>query len=295
MNGCKCRLYTIKRLRLIISLLMVTVMIGTTFSFAAVSNKAPIGKITILNTIANSAKKTNDVIWDKSKVKGATNYEINWRARGASTWASRIVANTNRGTTSGLTIGGCYEIRVRARAGAIGDKHPAFGPWSDTVYRYFHTTQKIRLSSNNRGSFTISWAKNPAATGYQIMFTQNSNGAGAAKNINTVGANATSFTKSGLNPGSTYYVQIRELKKIGNQTYIGNISCPVAVKIKSTRNTTASAAIVQPSGNRTVYWTPNGSVYHIRRGCSTLSRSKIVYSGTIAESGKSRVCKVCGH
>lgn len=45
---------------------------------------------------------------------------------------------------------------------------------------------------------------------------------------------------------------------------------------------------------KTVYWTPSGSVYHVRRSCPTLSRSKIIKSGSKAASGKSRCCKVCG-
>ncbi len=47
------------------------------------------------------------------------------------------------------------------------------------------------------------------------------------------------------------------------------------------------------SGGGTVYWTPGGSVYHCTRYCSTLSRSKTIYSGSISESGKPRGCKVC--
>ena len=43
----------------------------------------------------------------------------------------------------------------------------------------------------------------------------------------------------------------------------------------------------------TVYWTPSGEVYHSTRNCPTLSRSRIIYSGSISESGKSRGCKVC--
>ncbi len=192
---------------------------------------APTGKPTILNTIANSAKKTNDVIWDKSKVKGANKYEINWKARTSKKWASATVGNVTRGKTTGLSIGGLYDIRVRPVAvSAIGKK--ASGAWSNTVYRYFHTTGGISLSSTAKGSFTMKWRKNSAATGYQIMFTTNSNGSGAAKNINTVGASATSFTKKGLKSGTTYYVQIREIKKVGSTTYIGNISNPVKVKVK---------------------------------------------------------------
>ncbi len=186
----------------------------------------PTGTVTIKNTIANSEKKTNDVVWVKSKVKGATNYQINWRARGASKRATRNEGNVIRGKTTGLTVDNLYEIRVRPYSSGV------YGSWSNYIYRYFHTTQKIRLKSDSKGSFTMSWQKNPKATAYQVMFTTNKNGAGAAKNINTVGPNATSFTKMGLQSGRTYYVQIREIRRVGGINYIGNISTPVAVNVK---------------------------------------------------------------
>jgi len=48
----------------------------------------------------------------------------------------------------------------------------------------------------------------------------------------------------------------------------------------------------------TVYWVPNGMVYHISENCSTLSRSKTILNGT-PESAKSakklRLCSVCGN
>ena len=191
---------------------------------------------TIRNTVANSSKKTNDVIWDK--VAGATNYELRWRARGGS-WKSTTVGNVVRGVTTGLTIGGLYEIQVRPFKAATATTEKAYGNWSGIVYRYFFTTQKIRLTSKSKGTFTMSWAKDSKATGYQVLFTTNSNGSGAAKNIVNVKASATSVTvskfldgKGKFKSGQTIYVQVRELRKVGNITYVGNISCPVAVKIK---------------------------------------------------------------
>ena len=44
---------------------------------------------------------------------------------------------------------------------------------------------------------------------------------------------------------------------------------------------------------RTVYWVENGEVYHSKSSCRTLARSINIYSGTIAQSGKSRGCRVC--
>lgn len=46
---------------------------------------------------------------------------------------------------------------------------------------------------------------------------------------------------------------------------------------------------------RTVYWVSGGVVYHISRNCATLDRSKDIRSGTISQSGKPRVCNVCGN
>ena len=40
-----------------------------------------------------------------------------------------------------------------------------------------------------------------------------------------------------------------------------------------------------------VYWTPNGKTYHSSRTCRTLSRSNIINSGSIYESGKDFKCE----
>ena len=199
------------------------------------------GTVTIKNTIANSSKKTNDVIWDKTGVKGATNYEIHWRSKDGGkngAWKSTTVGNTVRGVTTGLTIGGLYEIQVRPFKAETATTARVNGNWSGSVYRYFYTTQKIRLASTKKGYFTMSWAKDPKATSYQILYTTNANGSGAAQNLTGVAASKTSFTTNKFRNGTkfksgqTIYVQVREVKTVGGINYIGNISCPVAVKIK---------------------------------------------------------------
>lgn len=51
-----------------------------------------------------------------------------------------------------------------------------------------------------------------------------------------------------------------------------------------------------PEQSATVYWTPNGKSYHTTSGCSTLSRSKTILSGTLDEAiaaGKTDPCNVC--
>lgn len=51
-----------------------------------------------------------------------------------------------------------------------------------------------------------------------------------------------------------------------------------------------------PEQSAMVYWTPNGKSYHTTSGCSTLSRSKTILSGTLDEAmaaGKTDPCNVC--
>lgn len=45
---------------------------------------------------------------------------------------------------------------------------------------------------------------------------------------------------------------------------------------------------------KTVYWVDNGEVYHLTKDCATLKQSSGIHSGTVAQSGKPRACKVCG-
>jgi hypothetical protein len=193
---------------------------------------------TIRNTISNSAKGTCDVIWDND-AEDYCKYQLAWRPKDGK-WLFRNV-NSCRGQAYGLKVGSLYEIKVRPYIDLPDTSEKLFGVWSDSVYRYFHTTQKIRLASRSKGSFTMSWAKNPKATGYQILYTTNKNGAGAANNIVNLGANTTSVTRKtikvgsrnqALKSGTTYYVQVREIRKVGGINFIGNISCPVAVKVK---------------------------------------------------------------
>lgn len=72
---------------------------------------------------------------------------------------------------------------------------------------------------------------------------------------------------------------------------------PPAYTPPANANTTPPAN-QQPPTAAIVYWTPSGEKYHTTQNCSTLKRSKTIYSGTIDEakrSGKGALCKVCGH
>lgn len=75
------------------------------------------------------------------------------------------------------------------------------------------------------------------------------------------------------------------------------ISVMLASGKKATCKVTVSAKKKTTSNNSTdggtVYWTPNGSVYHKTKNCPTLSRSRTIYSGSVSNCPKPRACKVC--
>ena len=88
----------------------------------------------------------------------------------------------------------------------------------------------------------------------------------------------------------------------GKITAKGSGKATITVQLKSGKKAKCKVTVPQvkkpaaskSSGSGTVYWVPNGKVYHLSRSCSTLSRSKTILSGTIAQSGKPRVCERCG-
>lgn len=66
-------------------------------------------------------------------------------------------------------------------------------------------------------------------------------------------------------------------------------SCKVKVTAKKSKSTKKKSTV----SRNTVYWTPGGSVYHSTSNCPTLSRSKVIYKGSVSVCPKSRPCKVC--
>ena len=71
----------------------------------------------------------------------------------------------------------------------------------------------------------------------------------------------------------------------------------ITVFLKSGKKAVCKVKVTVPKKKKksggTVYWVPNGSVYHCTKSCPTLSRSRVINSGPLSECPKSRPCKVC--
>ncbi len=80
----------------------------------------------------------------------------------------------------------------------------------------------------------------------------------------------------------------------GSLTSGGKSVKPTALSDDLPNDTTSPVVEQIPSSStQVVYWTLKGKSYHVTKECPALSRSKGIYSGTIAESGKDAPCDQC--
>ena len=71
---------------------------------------------------------------------------------------------------------------------------------------------------------------------------------------------------------------------------------PTLAEPVASTDPTPSESIIVASGVGEYFWTPNGKSHHAAGSCSTLSRSKTIISGTLAEAiqaGKDDPCDIC--
>ncbi len=69
----------------------------------------------------------------------------------------------------------------------------------------------------------------------------------------------------------------------------------ITAKLKSGKVATCKIKVTKAkkSSGGKVYWVPRGKVYHCTKSCPTLSRSRVIKSGSKSKCPKPRPCKVC--
>ena len=92
---------------------------------------------------------------------------------------------------------------------------------------------KVALSKLKAGtkSFTATWKKGKANTGYQLQYALKKSFSGA-KSVEIKKSKAVSTTVKGLKTGKTYYVRVRVCRTVGKNTYYSAWSNVRSVKVK---------------------------------------------------------------
>ncbi len=92
-----------------------------------------------------------------------------------------------------------------------------------------------KVEANDKGGLKVSWSTVGGASGYQIQFSTKKNftkKSSTKQNVDGGGEN--SVTLKDLKPGTTYYVRIQQVKKIGENTYWSDWSNVIKKKVKET-------------------------------------------------------------
>ena len=194
-------------------------------ALAAVDSSIPaIPAAKIVSTV-NVKKKS--MIVKIPAVKGALNYRLRYRSKGAGAWKYQWTGGKTQTIVSRLAKNGCYEVQVTA-FGKNRQGRWVCGNWSGGIYRYVaSTSHKAVKSGKKKVKVTIKKYKN--ASGYQIIYSANKRMTKAK--VKTVRSpKKTKVTIKRLKKGKPVYVKVRPFKKVAGKIYYGETRKVIKVK-----------------------------------------------------------------
>ena len=214
---------------------------GVTYKFAVKAYKTVDGKevasqiypqLTTSTTPANIIKSNfkssaNTVKMSWNNVTGATGYRVYKYNTSTKKW--QTVANTKNTsyTFSNLKSGTTCKFTVRAYKTLNGKTH------FSTKYTTFTsttnpTTVNFKLTTGKKKA-TVKWSKVTGASGYKIYYKTSKNGKWIG--LKTVNSKTTSYTKTKLAKGKTYWFTVKAYKNYNSKTYNGSFTTK-GVKVK---------------------------------------------------------------
>ena len=182
-----------------------------------------------INTLSATAAATNGartitLSWGRPRNNGAPilRYSLDRKAGSGSysNVASSIGAGATTHSDTGLTPATTYTYRIRAvnSQGAATDSNEASATTDDAPPDAITDLAATRDSVNGKTEIDLTWTA-PAANGQAISsYTlQRKHGSGSYANVSTsIGASDTSYSDTGLTPGTEYTYQIRATNSIGD-------------------------------------------------------------------------------
>lgn len=184
------------------------------------TNPANISKVSFKSS-ANAVKMS----WDK--VSGATVYRVYKYNTSTKKW--QTVANTKNTsyTFSKLKAGTTYKYTVRAYKTLDGKTYlsPKYSAFTSSTNP---ETVSFKLTAGSKKA-TVKWSKVTGATGYKVYYKTSKNGKWIG--LKTTNNKTTSYTKTGLKKGKTYYFTVKAYRSVGGKTYNGSFVTK-GVKVK---------------------------------------------------------------
>ena len=185
----------------------------------AITNKKYSSLLTMAAPKATSTSSYVKLSWNK--VKDAKGYDIYQNGKKIKT-----VTSTSY-TVSKLKSGTTYKFTVKPYTKS-GSK-TVYGNSSKTLVTSTNpATVSFKLTGGSKKA-TVKWSKVTGASGYKIYCKTSENG--SWKSLKAVNNKTTSFTKTGLIKGKTYYFTVKAYKTLNGKVYYGGITAK-NVKVK---------------------------------------------------------------
>ncbi len=161
-----------------------------------------------------------------TKVNGATGYYVYQYNNITKKWSKIKTVSANSVSISGLKAGTSYNFTVRAYK-TVGGKTVMSDTYKGQATSTNPANVTFKVASNAKGKAAVSWNKVTGATGYIVYYKTSANGTWQRLTTST----GSSYTKTGLKSGSTYYFTVKAYRTVGGKTYNGSYgSASVRVK-----------------------------------------------------------------
>ena len=182
----------------------------------------------VLNNVSGfkvSSTSTNSIKLTWNKVKGATGYTLYQQKNGKWTKVKSLTGTSY--TVPKLKAGTTYKFAVKAYKKISNSliTSPSFPTVTTSTNP---ATVNLKLTAGSKKA-TVKWSKVSGATGYKVYYKTSKNG--KLVGLKITNNKTTSYTKTGLKKGKTYYFTVKAYRTVAGKTYNGSYTTK-SVKVK---------------------------------------------------------------
>lgn len=165
----------------------------------------PSGTCSAPSGLSTSGITSSSVTFNWGSVSGASNYDLQYRVNGTSTWTSVNNLTGTSYTQSGLSASTTYQWQIRTDCGTTQSSYTAGSNFTTSAASTCNAPSGLSTSNITSSSVTFSWSNVSGASNYDLQYRVN--GTSTWTSVNNL--TSTSHNQTGLSASTTYQWQVR--------------------------------------------------------------------------------------